>query len=118
MNEQQPLLIDWVLDNISFKTTPHMLSSPPMSLPLQASASLATPSSIPHKESLKLEALKIALVNVATFACIHRMDSTEVFQLSLFEVTAKAYPMISDASIDLTSIPKEYHNFPDVFSKG
>ena len=32
--------IDWVLGNISFKTTPHVWSSSPTSLSLQASASL------------------------------------------------------------------------------
>ena len=45
------------------------------------------------------------------------MDGTEVFQLALSEVTAKARSAISDASIDLTTVPKEYHDFPDVFNK-
>ena len=54
---------------------------------------------------------------MATFACIHRMDSTEVFQLALSEVTAKAHSALSDASVDLSSIPKENHNYPDVFNK-
>ena len=88
-----------------------------MSPPLQASASPATPISNPHEVTPKLEALKIALVSTATFTCIRRMDGTEVFQLALSEVTAKAHSMISDASVDLSSIPKEYHDFLDVFNK-
>ena len=45
------------------------------------------------------------------------MDSTEVFQLALSEVTTKAHSTFSDASIDFSSVPKEYHNFLDVFNK-
>ena len=88
-----------------------------MSPPLQASASLATPISNPREATPKLEAPKIALVNAAAFACICRMDGTEVFQLALSEVTTKAHSAISDASVDLTTIPKEYHDFPDIFNK-
>ena len=109
--------IDWVLGNISFETTPHTLKSPPMSLPLQASTSLATLTPAPHEEPLKLEAPKIPLVNAAAFTCICRMDGTEVFQLALSEVTAKACSVTSDASVNLTSVLKEYHDFPDVFNK-
>ena len=109
--------IDWVLGNISFKTTLHVLSSSLMSHPLQASISLATLISVPHEEPLKLEAPKIALINMAVFTCICRMDGTEVFQLALYEVTAKARSMISDASIDLSSIPKEYYDLLDIFNK-
>ena len=69
--------IDWVLGNISFETTPHLLSSSPTSPPLKASALLATPISDPREATLKLEAPKIALVNAAAFACIRRMDGTE-----------------------------------------
>ena len=66
---------------------------------------------------MKLEAPKIALVSAAAFTCICRMDSTEVFQLALSEVTAKGHSAFSNASINLSSIPKEYHDFPDVFNK-
>ena len=45
------------------------------------------------------------------------MDGTEVFQLSLSEVTAEASSAISDASVDLTTVPKEYHDFLDIFNK-
>ena len=110
-------LIDWVLGNILFETTPHTPKSPLTSPPLQASASLTTPNPAPHEEPLKLEALKIALINAAGFACIRRMDGTEVFQLALSEVTAKTRSAISNASVDLTTILKEYHDFLDVFNK-
>ena len=110
-------LIDWVLGNISFETTLHAPKSPPTSPPLQASTSLATLNPAPYEESPKLEAPKIALVNAAAFTCIRRMDGTEVFQLALSEVTTKACSMFSDASVDLSSVPKEYHDFPDIFSK-
>ena len=111
------LSIDWVLGNISFETTLHALSSSLTSPPLQASASLATPISNPHEVTLKLEAPKITLVNAAAFACICRMDSTEVFQLALSEVTTKACSTFSDASVNLSSVPKEYHDFLDIFNK-
>ena len=109
--------INWVLGNILFETTPHALSSSPMSPPLKASASLATPISDPREATPKLEAPKIAFIKAAAFTCICRMDSTEVFQLALSEVTAKARSATSVASVDLSSIPKEYHDFPDVFNK-
>ena len=105
------------MGNILFKTTPHVLSSSLTSSPLQTSTSLATLISNPHEVTLKLKAPKIALVNMAAFTCIHRMDSTEVFQLALSEVTAKARSATSDASVDLSSVPEEYHDFPDVFNK-
>ena len=54
---------------------------------------------------------------MATFACICKMDGTEVFQLALSKVTAKAHSATSNASVNLSSISKEYHNFPDVFNK-
>ena len=76
----------------------------------------ATLISDPCEVTLKFKALKITLVIAAAFTCIHRMDSTEVFQLALSEVTAKACSTISDASIDLSSVPKEYHDFLDVFN--
>ena len=66
---------------------------------------------------IKLKALKITLVNAAAFACICRMDGTEVFQLALSEVTTKAHSAICSASVDFSSVPKEYHDFPDVFNK-
>ena len=95
-------LIDWVLGNISFETTSHAPSSSPTSLPLQASALLATPISDPCEATLKLEAPKIALISAAAFTCICRMDSTEVFQLALSEVTAKGHSAFSNASINLS----------------
>ena len=36
---------------------------------------------------------------------------------ALSEVTAKACSAISNASIDLSTVPKEYHNFLDIFNK-
>ena len=45
------------------------------------------------------------------------MDGTEVFQLALSEVTAKARSATSDASVNLSSVPEEYHDFPDNFNK-
>ena len=75
---------------------------------------MATPKPTPCEEPPKLEAPKIALVNAAAFACIRRMDGTEVFQLALSEVTRSA---IFNASVDLTTVPKEYHDFPDIFNK-
>ena len=74
-------LIDWVLGNIFFEATPHAPSSSSTSPPLHASACLATPISDPHEESLKGEAPKIALISMATFAWICRMNGTEVFSL-------------------------------------
>ena len=89
-----------------------------MSLPLQASATLVTLIFIPCEEPPKLKAPKITLVNAAAFAFICRMDSTKVFQLACSEMTAKAHSMNSNASVDLTNVPKEYHDFPDIFNKG
>ena len=109
--------IDWVLGDILFEATPHALSSSLTSLTLQASASLATPIPNPQEVTPKLKALKITLVNAAAFTCIRRMDGTEVFQLALSEVTAKACSTTSDASVHLSSIPKKYHDLLDVFNK-
>ena len=45
------------------------------------------------------------------------MDGTEVFQLVLSKVTVKAHSAASNASVNLSSVPKEYHDFPDIFNK-
>ena len=67
-----------------------------------------------------LESPHVSLVDAATFAKVCKLDGSEVFQLdwSLPELrTYSANPTFMPDPVDLEDIPKDYHDFADVFSK-
>ena len=62
--------------------------------------------------SQQLVALKVSFVNAAAFARLSKMDDTQVYQLFL---SNKSTP--DDAPVNMTSVPSDYHDFTNVFSK-
>src|SRR5262245_38980175 len=84
----------------STKESPSISDHP---LPVVSPASLdSTP---PH----------IALINAAAFLHACNMEGSQCFRLDLSPATPKVYD--PDPTLDLNKIPKEYHDFADVFSR-
>ena len=69
----------------------------------------------------KREALRIALVGAAAFVHACKLEGLQVFQLDLSATKTSAHlakvSSVSPNLVDLENVPKEYHNFADVFSK-
>ena len=112
-------LIDWVLGSIIFRPqiidplTPSLTSSAKAAkLPQQnpiASVEVPTPSdSAPH----------ISLIGAAAFMRACKLPGSQSFQIHLSDPSISAHSVsVSDENPDLSQIPKEYHDFADVFSK-
>jgi len=116
------LLIDWVSGSISFRP-PSLLQSPasvppvetlvnpPFSLvenPLQftpSETSLSNPKQ-PH----------IAIISAPALLWASRLSGLKIFALQ-FSSTVQAKSTTISKKIDLSSIPEEYHEYTDVFSK-
>ena len=118
-------LIDWVKSSIAFRTIPTNASaaqvedvpeSPPESL---RSASPETPNIPEPSEPIKPPS--ISLIGAAAFARACKLPRSQSFQICLSDpsVSAKATSTseIPDNPVDLSSVPEDYHNFPDVFNK-
>ena len=111
-------LINWVLGQISFRTPVQLLSptSPPTAASPHSEPQLAPPTQ-------KHETPRIAFVNASAFRLLQRQQDSEVFQLHICDSeTVKARSATisktpTPHTVDLSSVPKEYHDFPDVFSK-
>ena len=111
-------LIDWVLGSINFR--PQLLDSSPLTptssaraatVPLQTSASDEAPNnSVPTP--------KISVIGAAAFMRACKRPGTQCFSLHLSEslLSAKS-ASVSDEAPDLSTIPEEYHDYADVFSK-
>ena len=56
----------------------------------------------------------IALVNAAAFACISKLDDAQTFQLF---VSPRDKTTSDPTPVDMGSVPKEDHEFSDVFNK-
>ena len=62
----------------------------------------------------------ISFINAATYQHACKLEGSQVFQLSLADtgLLGKSAKVNSETLIDLSSIPKDYDEFADVFSKG
>ena len=69
----------------------------------------------PAPDSLDLTPPHIALVNASAFLHACNMEGSQCFHLDLSPHTPKVYD--PDPTLDLNKIPKEYHDFADVFSR-
>jgi hypothetical protein len=103
-------LIDWVLGSITFRTP---LSDPLVETQL-ASARAATAESEPPP---KLEEPWVALLDAATFMRTCTPDGSRCFLLNLAPEPSARVASASADLVDLKDLPKEYHDFVDVFSK-
>ena len=108
-------LIDWQKHSIQFRSAPSVsASSPPSSgiPPSTAETPVNSDRSVPS----------VSLVNAIAFARTCSLPGSESFQLNLSALTMETVQArrtnIADSPPDLNGIPKEYHDYADVFSKG
>ena len=119
--------IDWVLSSIDFQTRAQgmpTLSTPSVSLVLsdQSVPSLANhPGSTPSDNTLDrppLTAPHISLINAATYVHACKLEGSLQFQLQLHpKDSVKARSSTMSSPPDLSSVPEDYHDYTDVFSK-
>ena len=100
-------LIDWVLGSITFHSP--LQTGSLMSPETVASAPISSETPSPLTP---LVAPKVSFINAAAFACLSKMDNTQVYQLFLSDK-----PTPDDAPVNMTGVPLDYHDFTDVFSK-
>ena len=63
------------------------------------------------------KAPKVSLINAAAFMRASKLPGSTSFSIAIRQT--KAHTVNADATpTDLTGIPKDYHEFTDVFSKG
>ena len=120
-------LIDWVLSSIDFRTRAQgmpTLSTSSVSPVLsdQPVPGLANhPGSTPPDDALDrppLTALHISLINAATYVRACKLERSLQFQRQLRpEDSVKARSSTTSSPPDLSSVPKDYHDYADVFSK-
>jgi Reverse transcriptase (RNA-dependent DNA polymerase)/Retroviral aspartyl protease len=103
-------LIDWVLGSITFRT--------PLSDPMVETQSASAHASLAESEPPpKLEEPQVALLDAAMFMWTCTLDGSRCFLLNLaLEPSAHTASASADL-VDLKDLPKEYHDFVDVFSK-
>ena len=112
-------LIDWVLGSITFRP-------PSLGSSLPSTTSSARAAQLPQqKPSVSLEdpnpqntTPRISMIGAAAFMRASKRPGTQCFSLHLSDslLSAKS-ASISDEAPDLSRIPKEYHDYTDVFSK-
>ena len=112
-------LIDWVLGHITFRPqlldllNPNLTSAARVAqLPSQnPSVSNETPKPSDSTPS-------ISLINAAAFMRASKLPGSQCYRLNLSNISASARTATtSEEPPDLSQIPKEYHDFADVFSK-
>jgi hypothetical protein len=116
-------LIDWAKSSIDFwtpeeesqylSTSPRLETETPV--PLKPQVTVETVSD----EPLLRTAPHISFVNAAAFSRAARMPDAEVFILNISDptISGRSSTISKDPSIDLTGVPREYHDFADVFSQ-
>ena len=119
--------IDWVLSSIDFWTRAQgmpTLSTPSVSPVLsdQLVPSLANhPGSMPSDDAPDrppLTAPHISLINAAAYMCACKLEGSLQFQLQLRpEDSVKARSSTTSSPPDLSSVPEDYYDYADVFSK-
>jgi hypothetical protein len=116
-------LIDWAKSSIDFRT-PEEESQYLLTSPTLETETLAPPNPRVTVETVSDEppprtAPHISFVNAAAFSRAARMPDAEVFILNISDPTISGHSstISEDPSIDLMGVPKEYHDFADVFSQ-
>src|SRR5882672_6559773 len=118
-------LIDWVLGSIFFwkpsqhdsKMSPSVKTLPSLApLPNLLDSVPDLPKSVPPVNPRK--PLRVTLINAAVYSCASKLEGSDCFQLriSLPKVTGLSMTT-SEILVDISSVPEDYHDFADVFSK-
>ena len=111
-------LIDWVLGSIKFRS---QLLDPLTLTPMSSARSAQLPSqkpSVSTEPSPSDSAPRVSFINAAAYVRACKLPGAQSFRIHLSDssVSGKA-SSVSDEVPDLVNIPKEYHDFADVFSK-
>ena len=108
-------LIDWVLGHITFH--PQLLEP---SCPTPTSSARAAKLPPQNPTSLKPfdSAPRVSLIGAATFVCACKLLGAQSFRIHLSDISiSNKSASVSDEAPDLFHIPKEYHDYADIFSK-
>ena len=115
-------LIDWVLGSITFQTPVHSgldsnMTSPlalALPMPLTPDSPVNPPTQTPNSSKPR-----IAFLDAVAFTRACKEEGTKGFQIHISDPnsTSGQSAQKSDTPVDLSSIPSEYHDYADVFSK-
>jgi hypothetical protein len=113
--------IDWAKGSLSFQ--PFLLENQPSvsasdpSDPIPPIISGSPPDSVVTSHTPpSVSPPHISLINAAAFLRASKLPGSVNYHINISSLAAKS-AAISNESIDLSAIPKEYHDFADVFSK-
>ena len=119
-------LIDWSSGHIAFRSVDHRGPAPsaspvvaetlPHQPPLVNTPSDPAPISTPTPNS-HTSRPHISMINAAAYLRASKLPSSVTFQLQL-SPDGTLGRAAQEVSLDLSSVPKDYHEFTDVFSKG
>ena len=114
--------IDWVLGCIIFcqSSQPETKTSPSVkTLSSAPTPSLLNP--VPDSEMPLLpvnqKPLQVTLINVSVFTCTCKLKDTQCFQLRISVPETTGHSVTTSTLVNLSTLPEEYHNLADVFSK-
>ena len=128
------LLIDWALNSITFHLDPQECPTLPCTALLALSNLISDPSNIPSitppdpmtdlsaDPSINLATvlskhLHISLINASAFMRASRLPGSLAFTLDHNTTSVSAGSAKPSEPVDLSSIPSEYHDFANVFSR-
>ena len=125
---QHNLLIDWSTGHILFRSAeyggPAPLTSPSEAEILPGpSEHLLNFDQKPAEDPTPVSATPsispppISLINASAYMHASQLPGSLVFQLSLTKESALRNTMHTAPSVDLSNVPKKYHEFADVFNK-
>jgi len=118
-------LIDWVLGSIFFwQPSQHESKSSPSVETLPSSAPLPKlPDPVPDipkpvPPANPQQPPRVTLIHAAAYSYTSKLEGLNCFQLwiSLPEVTGHSMTT-SETKVDMSTIPEDYHDFTDIFSK-
>ena len=109
-------LIDWVKGSLRFHTKATLLS-PPAPAP-SPEVKPVEPKLSPADRSKPRKPPRVTLINAKVFACKSTMQGSQCFRLQVATPKATGRSATSlPGPVTLDGVPKEYHDFADVFSK-
>ena len=112
-------LIDWVLGSITFH--PQIIDLSILSLMSSAQTALLPQQNpiVPDSTPKPLDsALHISLIGAAAFMCACKLPGSQCYRTQLSNTSISANSASSsNKAPDLSQVPKEYHDYADVFSK-
>ena len=110
--------IDWVRGSIKFHTKATLVS-PPSPTPMPGPKPEPIHLKLSPADQLKpRKPLRVTLINAQVFACESMMQGSQCFHLQVATPKATGWSATNmPGPVNIDGVPKEYHNFADVFSK-